>query len=78
MNRAQNLAQQQIGRCVARVGAEVEEKSVLEGVGEHVHLVRPESNSHPDVVITANHVERIGNRENVRSALEGRKSSIPQ
>src|SRR4029077_3617559 len=74
---AVNLTEKEIGRGVAgQWGAVIDEEPVLEGIGFHVHLIGAHLPADTDVVVPANHVERVRNREHVRSTLEGCEPTI--
>src|SRR4029077_9911527 len=53
-------------------------ESVLEGFRAHIHLVRAYRSSHLDVVLAANDVEGIAEREDVGSALERREPAVAE
>src|SRR5205807_10454190 len=53
-------------------------ESILKGIGHDVHLVGTKLATHPDVVLAANHVKRIGDMEHVRSTLERSESGFTQ
>src|SRR5207248_6926755 len=53
-------------------------ESILKGIGHDVHLVGTKLATHPDVVLAANHVKRIGDMEHVRSTLERSESAVTQ
>src|ERR1035438_7607890 len=61
-----------------RAAIAYQEESVLKSVGLRVHLVGPESEPDPDVMLAADHVEGIVEGENIGTALEGGKATIAQ
>ena len=50
----------------------------MESVGSYVHLVGADFGTHPDIVLTANHVERVGDGKNVGSTRKRGESAITQ
>ena len=71
------LAEQEISRGIAGE-AEVDKEAVLERVGLYVHLLIAEAAADLDVVLAANHVERVRDLEDVGAALEGSEAAIAQ
>src|SRR4029077_7998354 len=55
-----------------------DEETILKSVRFHIHLISSESTANPDVVLAANHVERVRDVENVGPPLEGSKPAITQ
>ena len=51
---------------------------VLEAYGPHIHFIDADPASHLNVVLAADHVERVIDCENVGTALKGRVAAIPQ
>src|SRR6266851_1984936 len=78
VNRTTYLAEKQVCRRVASKSAKINKDTILEGVRLHVHLLSADAATHPDVVLAPNHIERVGNGEDVGPALEGSKSAITQ
>ena len=53
-------------------------ETILEGVGRDVHLIGADLTADADVMLAANHVEGIGDREDVGSALEWGEAAISE
>ncbi len=77
MDATAQLAQKKIGRGIS-AQSEVDVETVLKRIGLDVHLLDANAHANPDVVVAADHVERVGNREDVGPALEGCESTIAQ
>src|SRR5581483_2702462 len=67
-----------IGGCAGRSSPKIgeDQKAILEGIGQHIHLVGPELHTKADIVLSVNDVKGIGNRKHVRAALERSKSPV--
>src|SRR5580704_9456467 len=80
MNTADHLAQKEVCSPVTAEGcrAEVDEETILEGIGLNVHLHGTNRTTEADVVVAANHIERIDHRKNVSSALERSEAPVAQ
>src|SRR5437879_2060735 len=77
MDSAAQLPKQQISRGISS-NTEVDVEAILKGIGLDIHLLVTESTTDLDVVFAANHVERVGNLENVGPALEGSEPTISE
>jgi hypothetical protein len=54
------------------------QKPILEGIGSHIQLVDANLAADPDIVPATDHVERVGDCENVGSARKGGKTAVTQ
>src|SRR5882724_8998353 len=61
---------------IPRVRTKGNPEAVLEGLGAHIHLVSADADTELEIMLSADHVERIIYREDVGSALERRKAAI--
>ena len=71
-------ALQKIRHRLAAPQAGKDPVSVLETLGQDVHLIGANGAADLNVVVAANHVERIGDGENIGPALKRRESAIAQ
>src|ERR1700751_2092115 len=79
MDSTQRLAEKKVCCAVASKGrAERDEEAILKGIGLNIHLHGANRTAKADVVLAANHIERIGYIENVGPALERGESSVTQ
>ncbi len=78
MDRASDLADEQVSSGVSRVATKHQQESILERVGEHIHLLGANLSADADVVFAPIQVERIGDVEHVGATLERRKAAITQ
>ena len=55
-----------------------DKKAVLEGISQHIHLVGTDGSAHTNIVLATNHIEGVGDGENISPALERRKTAITE
>src|SRR6266478_7291372 len=55
-----------------------DEETILKSIRFNIHLICTESTANPDIVLAANHVERVRDEEDVGPALERSKPAITQ
>src|SRR6185437_770386 len=67
VNSPQHLPQQHVRGSIAGEGSEIKNKAILERVGFPVHLLGSNLAEYLDIELATNHVERVGDRENVGS-----------
>ena len=68
----------QVRLRLAGPSARVDPVSVLEAFRQHIHLIGANGAADPDIVAAANHVERIGDGEDIGAARERRKAAITE
>src|SRR5215831_3956014 len=71
-------AKEKIAQAVAGKPTRKHEEPVLESVGQDVQLIGADLPADGNIVFAANHIERIGDEEDVGPTLKGSKAPITQ
>src|SRR5579883_2848879 len=77
MEHSAHLTEQYIRGCIP-LKSKIDEKPVLESVGFNVHLIGADLPADADVVVPANHVERLRDRKDVGAALERSEPAVAE